>query len=57
MRLSRRHSLQALTAAVAMPSIAGAQANSIRLIVLDVGGTILQDRGDVVEALLGAMAA
>jgi phosphonatase-like hydrolase len=39
-----------------MPSIASAQANSIRLIVLDVGGTILQDRGDVVEALLGAMA-
>ena len=56
MKLSRRHSLQALTAAVAMPSIAAVQAHSIRLIVLDVGGTILQDRGDVVEALRGAMA-
>jgi phosphonatase-like hydrolase len=56
MKLSRRHSLQALTAGLAMPSIAGVQAHSIRLIVLDVGGTILQDRGDVVEALGGAMA-
>jgi hypothetical protein len=56
MKLSRRHSLQALTAALAMPSIAGAKAHSIRLVVLDVGGTILQDRGDVVEALRGAMA-
>jgi phosphoglycolate phosphatase len=55
-KFSRRQSLQALTAAVALPSIADAQANSIRLIVLDVGGTILQDRGDVVEALRGAMA-
>jgi phosphoglycolate phosphatase-like HAD superfamily hydrolase len=56
MKLSRRHSLQALTTALAMPSIAGAKAHSIRLVVLDVGGTILQDRGDVVEALRGAMA-
>ena len=56
MKLSRRHSLQALTAAVAMPSIGGVQVRSIRLIVLDVGGTILQDRGDVVEALRGALA-
>jgi phosphonatase-like hydrolase len=55
-RFSRRQSIRALTAAVALPSIADAQANSIRLIVLDVGGTILQDRGDVVEALRGAMA-
>jgi phosphonatase-like hydrolase len=55
-KLSRRHSLQALTAAVAMPSIASAPAHSFRLIVLDVGGTILQDRGDVVDALRSAMA-
>jgi hypothetical protein len=45
-KLSRRRSLQALTAALAMPSIAGAQAHSTRLIVLDVGGTLLQDRGE-----------
>jgi len=55
-KLSRRHSLQALTAAVAMPSLADVQTPGIRLVVLDVGGTILQDRGDVVEALRGAMA-
>lgn len=56
MNLSRRRSLQALTAAVAMPSIAAAQTHSFRLIVLDVGGTLLQDHGDVVEALRSAMA-
>jgi phosphonatase-like hydrolase len=38
-----------------MPSIASVQAHGIRLIALDVGGTILQDRGDVVEALRSAM--
>jgi phosphonatase-like hydrolase len=56
MKLSRRHSLQALTAAVAIPSLPAAQPNAIRLVVLDVGGTILQDRGDVVESLRTAMA-
>jgi phosphonatase-like hydrolase len=56
MKLSRRHSLQALTAVVAMPSIASVQAQGFRLVVLDVGGTILQDKGDVVEALRSAMA-
>jgi len=39
-----------------MPSLADVQTPGIRLVVLDVGGTILQDRGDVVEALRGAMA-
>jgi hypothetical protein len=34
----------------------GVRAHSNRLIVLDVGGTILQDQGDVVEALRGALA-
>lgn len=56
MKLSRRQSLKALTAAVALPSPGSVQAPSIRLIVLDVGGTILEDRGDVVEALQSAMA-
>jgi phosphonatase-like hydrolase len=56
MKLSRRRSLQALTAVVAMPSIASVQTQSIRFVILDVGGTILQDRGDVVEALRSAMA-
>ncbi|HEV2200537.1 MAG TPA: HAD-IA family hydrolase [Bryobacteraceae bacterium] len=56
MKLSRRRSLQALTAAVAMPSLASEQAPRFRLIALDVGGTILQDRGDVVDALRSAMA-
>jgi|SRR5665213_823304 len=56
MKLSRRHTLQALTAVAAMPSIARGRAQGIRLVILDVGGTILQDRGDVVEALRSAMA-
>lgn len=55
-KLSRRHSLKVLTAAVALPSPASIQAHRIRLVVLDVGGTILEDRGDVVEALQSTMA-
>jgi phosphonatase-like hydrolase len=55
-KLSRRQSLKALTAAVAWPSPGSVPAHSFRLVVLDVGGTILEDRGDVVEALQGAMA-
>lgn len=58
-KLSRRQSLNALTAAitvpVAAPLLSGASPRPIRLVALDVGGTILQDRGDVVEALQGAM--
>jgi phosphonatase-like hydrolase len=56
MKLSRRRTLQALTATVAMPSIADAKSQGIRCVILDVGGTILQDQGDVVEALQSAMA-
>ena len=56
MKLSRRQSLKALTAAVALPSPGSAPIPGFRLIVLDVGGTILEDRGDVVEALQSALA-
>lgn len=56
MKLSRRHSLKVLTAAVALPSPASMQGHRIRLVVLDVGGTILEDRGYVVEALQSTMA-
>ena len=45
----------ALTAGAALPSHAEPGAK-IRLIVLDVGGTILEDHGDVVETLRSAMA-
>jgi phosphonatase-like hydrolase len=59
MKLSRRQSLKALATAAAGQSVAQAAvaaAPAIRLIVLDVGGTIIQDRGDVPEALQGALA-
>ncbi|MEO8049427.1 MAG: HAD-IA family hydrolase [Acidobacteriota bacterium] len=58
MKLSRRHSLKALgAAAVAGPaSAAGVPTPAIRLVALDVGGTILQDHGDVVQSLQNAMA-
>lgn len=55
MKFSRRQSLKAL-AAVAAPQAAFAAPSRIRLIVLDVGGTIIQDRGDVPQALQGAFA-
>jgi phosphonatase-like hydrolase len=59
MNLSRRQSLKALAAAAAVQSgqrAVCAAARPIRLIVLDVGGTIIQDRGDVPDALQGAFA-
>jgi phosphonatase-like hydrolase len=55
-KLSRRQSLKVLTAAVALPAPGSVPAHSFRLVVLDVGGTLLEDRGDVVEALQSAMA-
>lgn len=58
MKLSRRHSLKALAAAAVVagrPSSA-AQPPQIRLVALDVGGTILQDHGDIVDALRSSMA-
>src|ERR1035438_7326674 len=59
MKLSRRQSLKALATAAAgqtVPQSSFAATPSIRLIVLDVGGTIIQDRGDVPEALQNAFA-
>jgi len=57
--ISRRQSLSGLAAAAAVPSIGLSarrrQAQEIRLIVLDVGGTIVEDRGDVPEALRSAL--
>jgi phosphonatase-like hydrolase len=59
MKISRRQYLQSLTAAAAGQSagkVARAATPPVRLIVLDVGGTIIEDRGDVPEALQGAFA-
>src|SRR5262245_6951003 len=61
MSFSRRQSLKTLAAAGAFElssraSAAAAQAPPIRLVVLDVGGTILEDRGDVPEELRKALA-
>jgi phosphonatase-like hydrolase len=54
MKLSRRQSLKAVATAVASQTFAKAAvaaAQPIRLIVLDIGGTIIQDKGDVPDAL------
>ncbi len=58
MKLSRRHSLKALAASAVAgrASAAGVPVPAIRLVALDVGGTILQDHGDVVQSLQNAMA-
>jgi hypothetical protein len=58
MRLSRRQSLATLAAAAAFPARGSrlAAAPPIRLIVLDVGGTIIEDRGDVPALLRSALA-
>jgi len=58
--LSRRQSLRALATVAAIPS-SGVAARArlvpgIRLVVLDVGGTIIEDRGDVPQALSIALA-
>jgi phosphonatase-like hydrolase len=57
MKVSRRHSLKALATAavVAGSSAAAAETPKIRLVALDVGGTILQDHGDIVDALRNSM--
>src|SRR3982751_821605 len=59
MKLSRRQSLTRLAAAAGISSIAGTtRADTpppIRLVVLDVGGTIIEDRGDVPEELRKAL--
>jgi len=55
-KLSRRNSLKALTAALALPSSSRAADAAIQLVVLDVGGTLIEDRGDVVATLQSTMA-
>ena len=57
--VSRRQSLRRLAIAGTVPWSALAadrKPPAIRLVILDVGGTIIEDRGDVPEALIGAMA-
>jgi phosphonatase-like hydrolase len=63
MRFSRRHSLAALAAGIGLgtPGSAPAQTPAgqgttpgIKLIVSDVGGTLIQDHGEVPAAMLGA---
>jgi phosphonatase-like hydrolase len=57
MKLTRRQSLTALAyAGVAVPRKCPAATLKLRLIVFDVGDTIVQDHGDVPEALQSAFA-
>jgi len=56
MKLTRRHSIQALGAAAAIPRAEARPPKPIRLIVLDVGGTLIEERGDVPETLRLAFA-
>lgn len=57
--MSRRQSLKQLAAATAMAPAARAArrtaAPAIRLVVLDVGGTIIEDRGDIPQELRSAL--
>jgi phosphonatase-like hydrolase len=61
MALSRRGSLKAIAAAAAFPAAAhaaasaGVAAPAIKLVVLDVGGTIIQDHGEVPQAMRSAL--
>jgi phosphonatase-like hydrolase len=61
MALSRRGSLKAIAAAAAFPAAAraaaatGATAPAVKLVVLDVGGTIIQDHGEVPNAMQNAL--
>jgi phosphonatase-like hydrolase len=58
--LSRRQTLKTIAAAAAFPTAAraaseGAHAPAIKLVVLDVGGTIIQDHGEVPKAMQSAL--
>jgi phosphoglycolate phosphatase-like HAD superfamily hydrolase len=58
-RLSRRQSLARVLAAATVPPVLGARPDSsgrIRLVILDIGGTLIQDRGDVPEILRRSLA-
>src|ERR1051325_1777568 len=58
MRVSRRQSLKTIAVASAMSGLAGAaraaapgaKLKPIRLVILDIGGTIIQDHGEVPNA-------
>lgn len=58
MRISRRQSLQTIAAAAAAGSIAvparAAEKRAVKLVVLDVGGTLIPDHGEVPNAMLSA---
>ena len=57
MKLSRRHSLSLLPALVATGASAqpvGERSVSLKLVVLDIGGTLIGDHGEVPDAMLGA---
>jgi phosphonatase-like hydrolase len=64
LKISRRNIVKTLAAATLQSTAAGAATSTksdrkspaIRLVVLDVGGTIIEDRGDVPETLRSAMA-
>jgi phosphonatase-like hydrolase len=60
LRISRRQSLKGLAAGAAVPYSALAARNrpvsGIRLVVLDVGGTIIEDRSDLPQVLSSALA-
>jgi phosphonatase-like hydrolase len=60
LKISRRQSLMQLASAAAIPAAAraasGQAVSGIKLVVLDVGGTIVEDRGDVPQALSTALA-
>ena len=60
MKLSRRQSLKRVLAATSIPSgMLGARHTlppPIRLVILDIGGTIIEDRGDVPEVLRQSLA-
>jgi phosphonatase-like hydrolase len=60
MSLTRRQSLKRFATAATLPAVAAAADRNprpaIRLVILDVGGTIIEDRGDVPETLRSALA-
>ena len=60
MKLSRRQSMKQFLAATSIPSgVLGARHTTpppIRLVILDIGGTIIEDRGDVPEVLRQSLA-
>ena len=58
MVLSRRQSLKTLAAAGLLPaaSVAAEKPRAIRLVVLDVGGTLIEDHGEVPTAMRNAFA-